>query len=124
MRVKHRPEVLDGRTIRVKSPFGTVYVTLNENSEGAPLELFVNTGKCGSDLAADAEAIGRLCSLLLCLPSTVSQRERLQWVVENLTGIGGSKNVIEGKRAIRSIPDALAFALSQYLAPPANSVES
>ena len=116
MRVKRRPEVLDGRTIRVRSPFGTVYVTLNENGAGSPSELFVNTGKCGSDIAADAEAIGRLCSLLLYLPSTVSERERLQWVVDNLTGIGGSKNVVDGKRAIRSVPDALAFALSQYLA--------
>ena len=115
MRTKRRPEVLAGRTIRVKSPFGTVYVTLNENSDGSPFELFVNTGKCGSDVAADAEAIARLCSLLLCVPSTVSELERLQWVVDNLTGIGGSKNIESGERAIRSVPDALAFALSQYL---------
>jgi hypothetical protein len=115
VRVISRPEVLAGRTIRVRSPFGTVYVTLNEDRNGMPFEVFVNTGKCGSDVAADAEAIGRLCSLLLCLPSSVSEAERIRWIIDNLNGIGGSKNVLTGERPIRSIPDALAFALSQYL---------
>jgi ribonucleoside-diphosphate reductase alpha chain len=115
VRITQRPEVLSGRTIRVKSPFGTVYVTLNENGEGSPFELFVNTGKCGSDVAADAEAIGRLCSLLLSLPSSIPELQRIQSIIENLTGIGGSKNIASGERPIRSVPDALAFALSQYL---------
>jgi ribonucleoside-diphosphate reductase alpha chain len=115
VRINRRPEILAGRTIRVRSPFGTVYVTLNENGDGSPFELFVNTGKCGSDLSADAEAIGRLCSLLLCLPSPVSEVERIQWIVENLSGIGGSKNPTSDERPVRSVPDALALALSQYL---------
>jgi ribonucleoside-diphosphate reductase alpha chain len=110
-----RPEILAGRTIRVKSPSGTVYVTLNENGHGSPFELFVNTGKCGSDIAADAEAIGRLCSLLLSLPSSIPELQRIQSIIENLSGIGGSKNVAINERSIRSVPDALAFALSQYL---------
>ena len=115
MRLKKRPETLKGRTIRVKSPFGTVYVTLNENGEGSPFELFLNTGKCGSDLAADAEAIGRLCSLLLCIPSSVSELDRIRWIVANLSGIGGSKHADAGERPVRSVPDALALALTQYL---------
>ena len=110
MGVSERPEILPGRTIRVRSPFGTVYVTLNEKN-GSPSEIFLNTGKCGSDLAAHAEAIGRLCSLLLCLPSPVSEVQRIQSIIDSLKGIGGSKN---GDTA-RSIPDAIAFALSQYL---------
>lgn len=109
-----RPEILPGRTIRVRSPFGTIYVTLNENCDGSPSEIFLNTGKCGSDLAAHAEAIGRLCSLLLCLPSPVSEVQRIESIIKNLSGIGGSKNS-EGDEKIRSVPDAVAFALSQYL---------
>jgi ribonucleoside-diphosphate reductase alpha chain len=105
-----RPEILTGKTIRVRSPFGTVYVTLNKKN-GSPSEIFLNTGKCGSDLAAHAEAIGRLCSLLLCLPSPVSELQRIQSIIENLKGIGGSKN---GQNA-RSIPDAIAFALAQLI---------
>ena len=119
-----RPEILPGRTIRVRSPFGTVYVTLNETSDGTPSELFLNTGKCGSDLAAHAEAIGRLCSLLLFLPSPVSEVQRIEWIIKNLSGIGGSKNTMDGE-PVRSVPDALAFALTEDLAgrgqKPANS---
>ncbi len=110
-----RPEILSGRTFRVKSPFGTVFVTLNENEDGTPSELFLNTGKCGSDVSADAEAIGRLCSLVLAMPSSVPRSERIEWIIQNLSGIGGSRNVEEGNHCIRSVPDALAFALSQYL---------
>jgi ribonucleoside-diphosphate reductase alpha chain len=108
-----RPEILPGQTIRVRSRFGTVYVTLNENCEGLPFEIFLNTGKCGSDLAAHAEAIGRLCSLLLLLPSPVSEVQRIQSIIKNLSGIGGGKNSPD--EVFRSVPDALAFALSQYL---------
>jgi ribonucleoside-diphosphate reductase alpha chain len=109
-----RPEILSGRTIKVSSPFGTVFVTLNENGQDNPFELFVNIGKCGSDIAADAEAIGRLCSLLLRISSPVHPKKRMEWIVQNLTGIGGSRNVDFGQKQIRSLPDAIAFALRQY----------
>jgi ribonucleoside-diphosphate reductase alpha chain len=110
MGVSSRPEILTGQTFRVRSLFGTVYITLNEK-DGSPSEVFLNTGKCGSDLAAHAEAIGRLCSLLLGLPSPVPEVQRIESIIENLKGIGGSKN----GESIRSIPDAVACALSEYL---------
>jgi ribonucleoside-diphosphate reductase alpha chain len=109
-----RPEILCGRTIKVSSPFGTVFVTLNENEQQDPFELFVNIGKCGSDIAADAEAIGRLCSLLLRISSAVDPKQRIEWIVQNLTGIGGSRNIDFRRKSIRSLPDAVAFALRQY----------
>jgi ribonucleoside-diphosphate reductase alpha chain len=114
MQAQGRPEVVYGVTIRVKSPHGTVFVTLNENEEQAPFEIFLNAGKAGSDLSADGEAIGRLCSLLLRLPSPTSTQERLELIIQHLAGIGGSRNA-ENENGIRSIPDALACALSQYL---------
>jgi ribonucleoside-diphosphate reductase alpha chain len=101
--------------MRVKSPFGTIFVTLNETAGGVPFELFLNIGKCGSDIAADAEAIGRLCTLLLRMPSQVPKRERIADIIKHLERIGGSKDVDAGKRRIRSVPDAVAFALSIYL---------
>jgi len=112
---ERRPEILSGRTFRVASPFGTVFVTLNESGPSNPFEIFLNTGKCGSDLTADAEAIGRLCSLLLRTPSPVSQERKIEWIIENLSGIGGSKNIDSGKNRIRSLADAVAFALTEYL---------
>ena len=112
---KNRPKILSGQTIRVRTPIGTLFVTLNENEEHHPFELFLNTGKCGSDITADAEAIGRLCSILLRLPSPVSELERIQLIITHLAGISGSKNVHDGKIYIRSVPDAVAAALRQYL---------
>ena len=100
-----RPEILNGCTYRVHSPFGAVFVTLNEDRKGYPFELFLNTGKRGSDIAAEAEAIGRLCTLLLQLPSAVPEVQRIQNIIRHLNGIGGS----------RSIPDTVAVALSLYL---------
>lgn len=109
-----RPEIMYGVTIRVKSPHGTVFVTLNENEDQVPFEMFLNTGKCGSDLSADGEAIGRLCSLLLRLPSPISELERIQMIIRHLLGIGGSREpALESE--VRSIPDAVANALSSYL---------
>ena len=110
-----RPETLNGCTIRVQSPYGKVYVTLNETRDGVPVELFLNIGKCGSDVAADAEAIGRLCSLLLRLPSPVASRQRIEWIQKNLDGIGGSRNVDSGTKRIRSLAEAVSLALSCYL---------
>lgn len=112
---KTRPEILTGRTIKVRSPFGTVFVTINENGENRPFELFLNVGKCGSDVAADAEAIGRLCSLLLRIPSTLPEEKRFELIVSSLAGIGGNGNVQFGDKSIRSLPDAVAYALSQYV---------
>jgi len=109
-----RPEVLYGWTIQVESPYGMVFVTLNEDEKRRPYELFLNVGKCGSDLTADAEAIGRLCSLLLRLPSSISNAEKLQSIIRHLCGIGGSR--YPGSGRIRSIPDAVAEAIRLYLA--------
>jgi ribonucleoside-diphosphate reductase alpha chain len=114
-KAKNRPKILSGQTFRVRTPIGTLFLTLNENEEHHPFELFLNTGKCGSDITADAEAIGRLCSILLRLPSPVSELERIQLIITHLGGISGSKDMHDGNVHIRSVPDAVAVALRQYL---------
>ncbi|MER3467772.1 MAG: adenosylcobalamin-dependent ribonucleoside-diphosphate reductase, partial [Thermoflexus sp.] len=78
--VRPRPQKLAGVTYRIATPVGTAFITLNENGEGQPFEVFLNVGKAGSDIAAVAEAIGRLISLLLRLPSPVPPAERLRQV--------------------------------------------
>jgi ribonucleoside-diphosphate reductase alpha chain len=108
-----RPEILYGWTFQVESPYGMVFVTLNEDHSRSPFELFLNVGKCGSDLTADAEAIGRLCSMLLRLPSPVSNTEKLRSIIRHLSGIGGSRHQAGGH--ILSVPDAVAKALRMYL---------
>ena len=113
--MKGRPDVLLGRTIKVESPHGTVYTTVNENGNGEAFEIFVNVGKAGSDVAADAEAFGRSLSLMLRMPSHLTADQRVDLIVRHLQGIGGSRDVGFGQKRVRSVPDAIARALHTYL---------
>ncbi len=122
-RLKRRPNEMGGYTRSVAAPEGTVNITINSDGDG-PLELFINVGRAGSDIAALAEALGRLISLQLRLPSTMSQEERLRQVANQLRGIGGSRSVGFGKDRIHSLPDAVARTIYRHLeehpaAPPA-----
>jgi ribonucleoside-diphosphate reductase alpha chain len=113
--VRPRPHVLEGRTYRVNTPLGTAYVTVNCNGEGEPFEVFLNVGKAGSDTAAVAEAIGRLISLVLRVPSPLPARRRLQQVVRHLRGIGGGRPTGFGKERVQSLPDGVAQVLAEFL---------
>lgn len=113
--IRPRPHVLEGRTYRVNTPLGTAYITINSNGEGEPFEVFLNVGKAGSDTAAVAEAIGRLISLVLRVPSPLPARRRLQQVVKHLRGIGGSRPTGFGKDRVQSLPDGVAQALAEFL---------
>jgi len=114
--VKPRPQALQGTTYRIGTPLGTAFITVNENEDGEPFEVFANVGKAGSDTAAVAEAVGRLISLCLRLPSPLSPRERLEAVVGQLSGIGGGRPLGFGLRRVRSLPDGLAQVLAEHLA--------
>jgi ribonucleoside-diphosphate reductase alpha chain len=114
--LKPRPRQMVGTTYRIATPLGKAYITVNKNADSEPFEVFVNLGKAGSDLAADAEALGRLISLVQRLPSPLSPRERLQLVVNELDGIGGSRTIGFGTERVRSLPDGISHALSEDLA--------
>ncbi len=110
-----RPRRLHGATYRRLTPLGTAYVTVNDTDEGEPFEVFMNVGKAGSDVAAVSEALGRLISLILRMPSSLSPTERLQQVVFQLNGIGGGRHLGFGPQRVRSLPDAIAQVLSEHL---------
>ncbi len=112
--VKNRPEVVQGYTRRVRSPEGSVNVTLNSDSDGL-LEVFVAIGKAGSDVAALAEALGRLISLQLRIESPLSQNDRARAIAEQLKAIGGSASIGFGMDRVRSLPDAVAKAIMLHL---------
>ena len=110
-----RPKRLHGATYRRLTPLGTAYVTVNDTEEGEPFEVFMNVGKAGSDVAAVSEALGRLISLALRMPSSLSPTERLQQVVYQLNGIGGGRHLGFGPQRVRSLPDAIAQVLAEHL---------
>jgi ribonucleoside-diphosphate reductase alpha chain len=105
---------MGGFTRNVAAPEGKVNITINSDEDG-PLEVFINVGRAGSDVAALAEALGRLISLQLRLPSTMSQEERLRQVANQLRGIGGSRSIGFGRDRVLSLPDAVAQAIYRHL---------
>jgi hypothetical protein len=112
--VKPRPAVVHGYTRQVSAPEGKVNVTINSDEHG-PLEVFVNVGKAGSDIAALAEALGRLISLNLRILSPLSQTDRAREIADQLRSIGGSRSVGFGPQQVRSLPDAVARTLELHL---------
>ena len=89
--VKPRPHSLTGATYRMETPIGTAFITVNDNGGGEPFEVFVQVGKAGSDTMAVAEALGRLVSLVLRLPSPLTPRRRLEEAISQLSRIGGGQ---------------------------------
>jgi ribonucleoside-diphosphate reductase alpha chain len=113
--VKPRPRTLRGVTYRIDTPLGTGYVHVNQGASGEPFEVFLNVGKAGSDVQADAEALGRLISLALRMPSPLTPRERVAEIVNQLDRIGGRRDAGLGLARVRSIPDAIAQVLAEHV---------
>ena len=112
---KPRPDALNGKTYRQDTPFGKTFVTINGNGDGQPFEVFINTAKAGSEMAAVSEALGRLVSYALRLASPVEPLKRLQEIYRQLWGIGGSRASGFGRQRVRSLPDAVAQVLGRHL---------
>lgn len=116
VKVRSRPDISHGMTIRKDSPLGSVFVTVNSDGQGEPLELFITSGKAGSDITGMAEAMGRLASLVLRIASPMPPVDRLRLIAEQLHGIGGARSTGFGKHRVRSMPDAVGQALGAVLA--------
>lgn len=111
-----RPAHLQGTTHRKNTPLGHAYVTINSDQEGEPFEAFLNVGKAGSETSAVSEAMGRLISLILRMPSQIQPTDRLGWIVDELGGIGGGRPMGFGNHRVRSLPDGIAQVLAEHLA--------
>jgi ribonucleoside-diphosphate reductase alpha chain len=99
----------------METPIGTAFITVNQTADGEPFEVFVQVGKGGSDTMAVAEALGRLISLTLRLPSPLSAQRRLEEVISQLSRIGGAQPLGFGKSKVLSLPDALAHTLAEHI---------
>ena len=71
-------------------------------------------GKAGSDLEADAEALGRLISLILRLASPTSRMVRVQEIIGPLEMIGGAHSIHFGPARVRSLADDITRVLARY----------
>lgn len=112
--VKPRPAKVEGATYRIETPLGVSFITVNQDPDGNPFEVFVIIGKAGSEVAAMAEALGRLISTTLRFGNHLPARERAREIMQQLQGIGGGKSVGFGPNKIKSLPDAVAKALGMH----------
>ena len=103
-----RPDKLLGTTIRKITPLGTAYITINCDSEGIPLEIFVTIGKAGSNVRSFAESIARLVSLHLRKTEPSSRLDAMRDIISEIEGIGGENSMGLGPNRVLSLPDAIA----------------
>ncbi len=109
-RVKRdRPRKLVGSTYQMETGCGPMYVTINEDEQGRPFELFNMVGKAGGCASSQCEAIGRLVSL--------AWRSGLDAdpILRQLGGISCHKPFGFGKNKIVSCADAIAKAVQQHM---------
>ncbi|MEX2282041.1 MAG: vitamin B12-dependent ribonucleotide reductase [Gemmatimonadota bacterium] len=103
-----RPAALRGMTRRMPSPLGDLYVTVNEDDQGRPFEVFATLGKAGGAAMADVEAIGRLISL--ALRSGIPMLD----LIAQLRGISCDRAVGFGPNKVLSVPDAIGQVLAMH----------
>ncbi|MFZ3071685.1 MAG: vitamin B12-dependent ribonucleotide reductase, partial [Thermodesulfobacteriota bacterium] len=103
-----RSEVAFGVTKRMKTGCGNLYVTINEDPEGRPFEIFTQMGKAGGCATSQCEAIGRLASL--ALRGGIDSVE----ILSQMRGISCHLPVGFGENKVLSCSDAMAQALEWY----------
>ena len=113
-----RPAVLSGRTFKGDTPFGTIYITVNEDPEGVPYEIFITIGKSGSDLQAQAESMGRVMSLSIQALPEQQRFSMLKILADQLQGIGGARMTGFGPKRVVSVPDAIGQLISKHYISP------
>jgi ribonucleoside-diphosphate reductase alpha chain len=112
--LRPRPTLLHGVTLAQPAPEGNLQLTINE-VEHDPFETLCHGGKAGSDINAWAQALARICSIVLRLQRLPSPLERLQLIADQLEGIAGSRSLGFGPQRVRSGPDAIAQAVRRYI---------
>jgi ribonucleoside-diphosphate reductase alpha chain len=103
-----RPEVMSGKTYKVKTGYGNLYVTINDDENGVPFELFAVIGKSGGFYQEHSEGICRMVSLLL------RAGVKIEEVIDNLKGIRGPMPMFTNKGTILSLPDAIGRILEEH----------
>ncbi len=118
-----RPADLFGGTQKLKlgdDPAYTVYITVNFDDLG-PVEVFCRVGKGENDTLAHASAICRLvCQALQAAPD---RDKAVNALAMTLRGTEGKSQGFNRGVLIKSIPDAIGWALLGYPDSEGNKVE-
>lgn len=106
-----RPDLLKGKTRRIKTGCGNLYLTINFNEEtNEPNEVFIRLGKAGGCAASQSEAVGRLITMALRAKVEVIE------IIKQLKGIGCHQPTFIGMgEKTLSCSDAVAKVLEKCL---------
>lgn len=106
---RQRPTVVKGTTSKVSTGCGNLYVTINEDGEEQPFEVFMQMGKAGGCAMSQLEAIGRLVSL--ALRSGVDVKS----IIDQIRGIRCPSPTWAKGGKILSCSDAIARVIEQRI---------
>lgn len=104
-----RPEVVAGKTYKMKTGYGTLFVTVNDDERGAPIEVFATLGKSGGFFQEQSEALCRLISTAL------RSHIKVEEIINQMKGIRGPMPVMTNKGTVLSLPDAIAQVLEEHV---------
>jgi len=107
MNKKKRPQETEGKTIRVKTGCGNMYVTLGK-ADGELIEVFAVLGKSGGCAKCQLEAITRSISLGLKYEIPIAE------YVDEFKNLRCPSPLIDEGREALSCADALAKVLGEY----------
>ena len=105
---RSRPEIMHGRTYKIKTGYGNLYVTINDDPSRTPFEVFATIGKSGGFFQEQSEAICRMISLAL------RSGIKVESVIEQLKGIRGPMPVLTEKGTVLSLPDAIGQIMEEH----------
>lgn len=104
-----RPIELPGKTHKMKTGCGSLYVTVNCDETNKPIECFARIGKAGGCASSQCEALGRIVSEALQGGITPDR------LVKHLIGIQCHMPSGNGDARIGSCADALGRVLKRYV---------
>ncbi len=104
-----RPDVVTGKTYKVKTGYGALFVTVNDDEYGAPIEVFATLGKSGGFFQEQSEALCRLISTAL------RSHIKVEEIIKQMKGIRGPMPVMTNRGTILSLPDAIAQILEEHV---------
>lgn len=106
--VRDRPDTLAGRSQRIKTGYGNLYVTINNDGNNNPFELITNIGNSGGFTNGFTEAVACLATVALRAGVPVEE------VIDQLQGIHSPKIASDQGETVLSIPDAIGIALERH----------
>jgi len=108
MKAQDRPKELEGKTFKMPTGCGSLYITINEY-DGDVFEVFAKLGKAGGCSACQTEALTR------CISVGLRSGVDLEEYYRTLKEIHCSSATFHEGEQIMSCPDAIAKVLKSYV---------